>query len=106
MKKKLGLVGGALALVCMSAAAYADSVPDPNYGSIVMLSKEETGIPGYYHQKYVYDHFECLGAVPVDYYGPEIDPTNVEVLKAERKMCASNFWGRDGGGSEGGGGDD
>ena len=94
--------------MCMSAAAYADSVSvtDPTYGSIVMLSKEETGIPGYYHQKYVYDHPECLGAVPVDYYGPAIDPTNVEVLKFERRMCASSFWGRDGAGSEGGGSDD
>jgi hypothetical protein len=103
MKKTLGFIGGALALICMSAASYADSVPESHFGSIVMLSNEESEIPGYFHQKYVYNHPDCLGSVAVDYYGPAIDITDVNVLAKEQKMCGQNFWGRDGSGSEGGG---
>lgn len=101
MKKTLSFIGGALALVYVSAASYADSVTDSSFGSIIMLSKQESEIPGYFHQKYVYNHPDCLGSVPVDFYGPAIDTEDVKVLAFERKMCARNFWG-DGSGSEGG----
>src|SRR5438132_14271397 len=106
MKKTLGLIGGALTLVCVSSASYAESVPDSPKGSITVLSSEESEIPGYFHQKYVYNHPDCLGSVPVDYYGPAIDITDVNVLAKEQKMCGQNFWGRDGGADAGGGGDD
>ncbi len=105
MRKTLSLFAGALALAYLSAPLYADSVQDSLHGNIVMLSKEETGIPGYYHQKYVFEHPDCFGRIPVDFYGAAIDTTDVNVLENERRMCSKSTWG-DGSGSEGGGGDD
>jgi hypothetical protein len=53
--------------------------------SIVVLSTEETDIPGYVHQKYA---FNCLGEFRlVDYYGSAFDPKDEEVLLFERTMC-------------------
>ena len=54
--------------------------------SIVVLSQEETGVPGYIHEKYA---FSCLGDLRlVDYYGSAFDPKDPEVLQFERVMCA------------------
>src|SRR5499433_2032849 len=55
-------------------------------GSIVVLSQEETGLPGYIHQKYA---FSCLGELRlVDYYGSAFDPKDQDVLEFERTMCS------------------
>jgi len=57
-------------------------IPDD---SIVVLSQEETGVPGYVHQKYA---FNCLGELKlVDYYGSALDPNDKDVLRFERTMC-------------------
>src|SRR5262245_36277443 len=54
--------------------------------SIVVLSQEETGVPGFIHEKYA---FSCLGELRlVDYYGSAFDPKDPEVLQFERVMCA------------------
>jgi hypothetical protein len=98
MNKKLALIGGALALACLSSASYADSVGNSSHGTIVVISKEETGIPEYFHQKYVFNHPDCEGSVPVDFYGPEINPNDSQVLAAEQRMCAQNRWFGDGSG--------
>ena len=46
--------------------------------SIVVLSTEETDIPGYVHQKYA---FNCLGEFRlVDCFGSAFDPKDEEVL--------------------------
>lgn len=100
MNKKLSLIGGALALVCLSGASYADSVGNSPAGSIVMMSKQESEIPGYFHQKYVFSHPDCLGSVPVDYYGPEITTNDPRVLAEEQRICAQNRWFGDGAGAD------
>ena len=62
------------------------SAADIPEDSIVVLSQEETGFPGYIHQKYA---FRCLGELRlVDYYGSVFDPNNPDVLQFERVMCA------------------
>ena len=62
------------------------SVTDIPEDSIVVLSREETDIPGYVHQKYA---FRCLGELRlVDYYGSAFDPKDQDVLQFERMMCA------------------
>ena len=62
------------------------SLTDIADGSIVVLSQEETGIPGYVHQKYA---FNCLGEFRlVDYYGSAFDPKDQDVLQFERTMCS------------------
>ena len=58
-------------------------IPDD---SIVVLSKEDTGVPGYVHETYA---FNCLGELKsVDYYGSAIDPNDKDVIQFERMMCA------------------
>ncbi|SRR5713226_4127140 len=100
MNKKLGLIGGALALACLSSPSYADSIGDSSTGSIVVISKQESGVPGYFHEKYVFSHPDCLGNVPVDYYGPEINPNDPSILANEQRLCAQNRWFGDGSGTD------
>lgn len=62
------------------------SVTDIPEDSIVVLSQEETSIPGYVHQKYA---IYCLGELRlVDYYGAAFDPKDQDVLQFERTLCA------------------
>jgi hypothetical protein len=56
--------------------------------SIVVLSKNETGVPGYIHAKYVYVHTACPGrAQLVDYYGAEFDVNDRAVRWNELRQC-------------------
>jgi len=62
------------------------SVTDIPDNSIVVLSQEDTGLPGYVHTKYA---FNCFGALRlVDYYGAAFDPSNKDVLQFESMMCS------------------
>lgn len=72
------------------------SVPND---SIVILSTQETRIPGYVHQQYLYVDEDCPGSKIVDRYGPPIDPGDPAVHMEEHSMCLNS---RDDGG---GGGD-
>src|SRR5215468_4494709 len=102
MNKKLVFVGSALALVSLSGASYAETFGNSPKGSIVVVSKQEL-FPGagYFHEKYVYTHPDCEGNVPVDYYGPEIDPSDEHLLSEEQRMCGENRWFGDGSGGFG-----
>jgi hypothetical protein len=61
--------------------------------SIVMLSKEETGVPGYIHAKYAFIHGACPGRVQlVDYSGPAFDVNDRTVLKNEQKKCSQQAY--------------
>jgi len=62
------------------------NVTDIADNSIVVLSQEDTGVPGYVHTKYA---FNCFGVLRlVDYYGSAIDPSNKDVLQFESMMCS------------------
>lgn len=62
------------------------NVTDIADDSIVVLSKEETGVPGYVHQKYAY---LCFGEFRlVDYYGSPFDSNDQNILRFERQMCS------------------
>ena len=75
-----------VALAQSSISLETLNVADIPDGSIVVLSQEETGVPGYIHQKYA---VSCLGELRlVDYYGSAFDPKDPEVLQFERVMCA------------------
>jgi hypothetical protein len=70
------------------------SVADIAEDSIVVLSKEETGVPGYVRQQYA---FNCFGELQVtDYYGAPIDPKDPKVVGFERKMCSQRYFSDDG----------
>jgi hypothetical protein len=61
------------------------SVTDIADESITVLSTEETGVPGYVHEKYA---FNCLGDLRlVDYFGPAFDPNDKDIIQFERTMC-------------------
>jgi hypothetical protein len=62
------------------------SVADIPEDSIVVLSKEETDLPGYIHEKYA---FRCLGELRlVDSYGSAFDPKDQASVLFERMMCS------------------
>ena len=74
----VALAQSSINLETLSAA----DIPDD---SISVFSEEETGFPGYIHQKYA---FRCLGELRlVDYYGSAFDPKDQDVLQFERMMC-------------------
>ena len=96
MKKMVGFI--VLAFLAVPVASFAQSPSSPEKSienlsvtdipedSIVVLSKEETSVPGYVHEKYA---FYCLGELRlVDYYGSAFDPKDQDVLQFERTMCA------------------
>ena len=71
----------------------AASVPE---GSIVVLSTEETEVPGYVHQKYAY---ACFGGFQlVDYYGAPIEPKPKYPSDRARDVCTKALqhggWGK------------
>jgi hypothetical protein len=56
--------------------------------SILLLSKEESDIPGYVHEKYVFVSVQCPGGSwTVDHYGAPIDPRDPALLASERAHC-------------------
>jgi len=64
-------------------------------GSIIVLSTEDTEIPGYVHERYAYN---CFGAVQlVDYYGSTFDPKDPSVLSKERWLCVRSHFNMDDG---------
>jgi hypothetical protein len=70
------------------------NVADIAADSIVVLSKEETGVAGYFHQQFA---FLCFGELRlIDYYGVAIDPKDENVLRFERQMCSKQHFADDG----------
>jgi hypothetical protein len=96
MKKMFAFLVVAFLAVPFASFAQSSSSPEKSIGnlnvtdipedSIVVLSKEETDIPGYVHEKYA---FLCLGEFRlVDYYGAPFEPNDKDVLMFERQMCS------------------
>ena len=92
MKKMFAFIVLAFLAVPFVASAQSSSSPEnlnlaniPE-DSIVVFSKEETGEPGYVHEKYA---FYCLGELRlVDYYGSAFSAKDQDVLEFERIMCS------------------
>ena len=83
-----------------SPAGSAKSIQDINLAdvpenSMIMLSQDDTGVPGYVHQKYA---FLCEGGALniVDHYGSPITPNEPSALRFERQMCAQQEFANDG----------
>lgn len=100
MIKKLTGIGSMIAVMALSSglqaavfepASIEDTPANSADGFIQVVNKQETDIPGYFHQKYVFWHQGCVGGSnPVDFYGPPIDPTDVNLLKNELRLCKEN----------------
>ena len=64
-------------------------VADIPEDSIVVLSKEETDLSGYFHEKYA---FYCLGELRlVDYYGSAFDPKDQDSSALSANVCTAGI---------------
>jgi hypothetical protein len=65
--------------------------------SIVVLSKEETGIAGYVNMKYAYVHSDCPGGLQIVHHsGSAVDPNDRNLRRRESQQCAQQSEARDG----------
>ena len=76
---------GAANVTPIEALNLADIADD----SIVVLSKDESGVPGVVRMRYAYVNSLCPdGLQLIDYYGPEFDPNNPALRRYEFQLCA------------------
>ena len=72
MIRKIGVIGVLMAILSLPLKVYGQDLSrseDVNtanvaQNSLVILSEEETGVPGYVHQKYAFVSQACRGRVP------------------------------------------
>jgi hypothetical protein len=94
--KSLGFII-ALTISLIASSAYAQSraptgsvedlqTSDHANGSIVIISEEKTGIPGYFRVQYAFVDQSC-GPIFVDHYGPAINPNDKALKQAEQRAC-------------------
>ena len=58
--------------------------------SIVVLSKDESGVSGYARVTYAYVNSICPGGLQlVEYYGAELDPNDKQLRRFESQMCSA-----------------
>jgi hypothetical protein len=98
MIRKTGVIGVLMAILFLPLAAHGQDVgrsgdiniADVADNSIVVISQEETDIPGYVHEKYAFVSVACFpsGLQLVDYYGPPINPNDPSLLIREGAMCS------------------
>ena len=99
MIRKIGFFG-LVAFLFLPVASFAQSpadsmdpaerldISDIPTNSIVVLSKEESDVPGYVHQKYAFVSQACPGRVQiVDRHGAPIDPKDADLLLFESQQC-------------------
>ena len=90
MNFKVAVVGALLAILCLPVGAYSQKeintagVPD---GTILLVHREDTGIPGYVNEKYALVDQFCSTVEYVDYYGPAIDPKDPKLISREQRVC-------------------
>jgi hypothetical protein len=108
MKAKLIVLFFALMLAPQTAVSFAQSTGDTNSPesinladvpdeSIVVLSKQESGIPGYVFVKYAFVHSDCSGGYQlIEHYGAPFDVNDPTIRRAERKYCSQAGDERDG----------
>ena len=97
MLRKMGLIAVLMAILSLPLAAFAQDLSrseDVNtanvaHNSFVILSEEETEVPGYVHQRYAFVSPACpTGFHVVDHYGAPIDPNDASLQIRERSMCS------------------
>ena len=97
MVRKMGLIGVLVAILSLPLVAYgqdssrSEDVNTANVAnnSFVILSEEETEVPGYVHQRYAFVSQACpAGFHIIDYYGAPIDRNDASLQIRERSMCS------------------
>jgi len=100
MTKKIAAFAVVTALLFLPIAAFAQNVREPVKSiedintadmpndSIVVISKDNTDLPGYVHERFVFVHEDCPGGARiVDRYGPPVDPKDPNLQQFERTQC-------------------
>jgi hypothetical protein len=97
MIRKIGLIGVLMAILSAPLAAYGQDLSrseDINTTNVanntfVLISEEDTGVPGYVHQRYAFVSAACPGGFQIiDYYGAPIDRNDASLQIRERSMCS------------------
>src|SRR5215813_1076957 len=100
MLRKMGLIAVLMAILSLPLAAFAQDLSrseDVNtanvaHNSFVILSEEETGVPGYVHQRYAFVSPACpTGFHIIDHYGAPIDPNDASLQIRERNGSFVRF---------------
>ena len=63
-------------------------VSDHANGSVLIISEQETDIPGYVRVHYAFIDQSC-GVILVDRYGPPIDPNSKELKLVTQRVCTA-----------------
>ena len=94
---KMSLIGVLMAILFLPLVAYgqdssrSEDVNTANvaHDSFVIISEEETEVPGYVHQRYAFVSPACPAGVHIiDHYGAPIDPNDASLQIRERTMCS------------------
>jgi len=97
MVRKIGLIGVFMAILSLPLAAYGQDLSrseDINTANVanntlMVISEEETGVPGYVHERYAFVSQACpAGFQIIDYYGAPIDRNDPSLQIRERSMCS------------------
>lgn len=84
------LMGTLMVTFCLPVTAYSQAPIDTTgaaNGTILLVARNETGIPGYVHEKYaLVDHY-CSSVEVVDYYGPPTDSKDANLIAREQTVC-------------------
>lgn len=102
MIRKLVLFAFVMAVFSLPGVTFAQtrggSVEDINIAdipadSIVVISRDnDTDVPGYVHEKYVFVSPDCIGGAQiVDHSGTPIDPKDPNLLRSEAISCARDM---------------
>jgi hypothetical protein len=94
---KIGLIGVFMAILFLPLAAYgqdlsrSEEINTANVANntFVLIGEEDTGVPGYVHQRYAFVSHACpAGFQIIDYYGAPIDRNDASLQIRERNMCS------------------
>jgi hypothetical protein len=96
MIRKTGVIGVLMAILFLPLAAHgqdlsrSEEINTANVANntLMVISEEETGVPGYVHQRYAFVSHACpAGFQIIDYYGAPIDRNDPSLLVREGAMC-------------------
>ena len=97
MIRRIGFISVLMAILSLPLAVYgqdssrSEDINTANVAnnSFVILSEEETDIPGYFHQRYAFVSQACpAGFHIIDYYGAPIDRNDASLQIRERSLCS------------------
>ena len=94
MIRKISLIGVLMAILSPAYGQDLSRSEDINTANVanntfVLISEDDTGVPGYVHQRYAFVSHACpAGFQIIDYYGAPIDRNDASLQIRERSMCS------------------